>query len=119
MLLSGYLERVNDPGSGLSQAQKLQVLVDGENLLREHLKGTLQVPETELSGSTQGDGEALLPAPYDRLYELLLQAAYAWALGEETRYNNMVSLYRALLQRLDLAVMRRYGPVDSAALTLV
>lgn len=119
MLLSGYLERVNDPGSGLSVAQKLQVLTDGEALVRAHLADALRVPETALPGKHQGDGEAMLPAPYDRLYELLLEAAIAYALGEETRYNNAVAVYRMLLQKLDLAVMAHFGAGSNTALKLV
>ena len=119
MLLSEYLERYEDPCSGMTQAQRLQVLLDTENLLRSHLHGALQVPEEALPGVKTQDGEAMLPAPYDRLYVYALEAAVCYALGEMTRHNNAMALYSQLLAHLDLAVMRHWAPVPGPDLRLV
>lgn len=116
MLLSDYLGQVTDPGSGLSRQQLLQVLLDTENLLRSHLETVLQVPGDDLPEIRTEDAEAMLPAPYDRLYIYALEAAICYALGENARHDNAMTLYALLLEKLDLAVMYRYRPAAGPAL---
>lgn len=105
MILSLYADTVNDLNYPISQQEKVDILVDTEKYLRSYIRDLLRVPagllpETEPTGDTQ----AMLPAPYDNLYALSLEAEICRLAGEQTRRELARQQFNRLLLALTLSI---------------
>lgn len=105
MILSLYADTVNDLGYPMTRQEKEAILVDTEKYLRSYIRDLLRVPAALLPETEPtADTDAMLPAPYDKLYTLSLEAEICRLAGELTRRELARQQFNRLLLALTLSI---------------
>ncbi len=96
------------PGNAFDESVVMKWIERAENIVRMHILKTVpvdlsQFPDTELSA----------PEPYASLYVLYAQAQAAFALGEYTDYNNIITAYTSVYEDFAGYYIRNNRPSES------
>ena len=79
--------------------------------------GWSDMPQIVKEWPEDGDKDLLVPAPYDRLYDLYVMAQVDFLNRESDNYNNSVLAYNTALDEWQKNYHRRHMPLGAGAVT--